>query len=470
MRIALILAVALTLGGCVIPQKEDPASAPIATESLGLSGASVAPAQKDWWKELGDPQLDALIDAGLSNSPTLVQAMARVRGAQARTLAAGAADDPRFSFDADETFQRFSENFYIPPPYGGHTYWLGQTTASMAWDLDFWGRQADLINQANSQLSASHLDVAAARLALAGSITQAYVDLQRSWELIDIAVRLETQRQHLLELTQQRVSAGLDTQMEVRIAESLLPQARAARLQAESQRDLALHQLAALTGRGADRYAQFVRPQLKLDAALGVPDRLPADLLARRPDILAAKARIDAATAGREAAHAAFYPDVDLKAFVGTQAIGLDKLFDGGSLIYGVGPALHLPLFDAKRLRAGYKEATAELDASVASYNSTVLTAVRETADQLTLNDSLTRQIEQAEQTFSAARGAYDLAQKRYEAGLSTQLVVLDAESRVLDAKRALVALNANRLLSRVNLLLTLGGSFDPAAPVSGET
>ena len=468
MRIVWILIAGLTLSGCVTPQVEDPATTTVMPETLGLSGDNVVPVAAGWWKSLGDPQLDALIDDGLQNSPTLAQAMARVRSAQARGDAAGAARQPRFTFDADETFQRFSEHYYIPPPYGGHTYWVGQTGANLHWDLDFWGRQSALIDQANAQIAASHLDVAAARLALAGAITQAYLDLHRSWEMIDIATRLEAQRLHLLKLTKQRVSAGLDTQMEIKIAEAALPQARNARLQAESERDLALHQLAALTGRGADRYAQIARPQLTLDAALTLPDRLPADLLAHRPDVLAARARIDAATAGREAAHAEFYPDVDLKAFVGTQAIGLDKLFDGGSLVYGAGPAIHLPIFDAKRLRANYKGTTADLDAAIASYNETVFSAVRETADQISLNDSFSRQIEQSQQTLDAASAAYVLAQKRYEAGLSTQLVVLDAESRVLDARRELVVLNASRLLSRVNLLLMLGGSFDPAKPATG--
>ena len=465
MRVPALILLAAALGGCVTPQVEEPATTAIGVDSLGLAGDAAAPATPAWWKALGDPQLDALIEEAQRHSPTLSQALARVRAAQAQGEAAGAARQPRFSFDADETFQRFSEHYYIPPPYGGHTYWIGQATANMSWDLDFWGRQAALIEQANAQLAASHLDVSASRLALAGAVTQAYLDLHRSWEMIDIADRLETQRNHLLTLTRQRVAAGLDTQMEIKIAEAALPQARNARLQAESERDLALHRIAELTGHGADRYAQISRPRLNLDAGLALPARLPADLLAHRPDVLAARVRIDAATAGREAAHAEFYPDVDLKAFVGTQAIGLDKLFNSGSLVYGIGPAVHLPIFDAKRLRANYKGATAELDASIATYNDTVLSAVRETADQLSLGEYLTRQIAEAEQTFEAARAAYVLAQKRYEAGLSTQLVVLDAESRVLDARRDLVVLGANRLLSRVNLLLMLGGSFDPAAP-----
>lgn len=470
MKAVWAVATALLLAGCVAAQREDPAGTLIEPQSLGLTGAAVVPPQTEWWKAFGDPQLDALVDAAVHDNPSLAQALARVRMAQAQTRAAGAGNDPSLSIDADQTRQRLSANYTIPPPFGGGTYWVGQAAVNLHWDLDFWGRQAALIRQSRSQLAASTLDVAAARLALAGSITQAYVDLYRSWEMLDIATRLQEQREHLLRLTQQRVNAGLDTQIELKIAESALPQARAAKLRAQSARDLATHRLAALVGYGADRYAQIGRPQLSLDTALPLPDQLPIDLLAHRPDVLAARARIDAAMAGREAAHAAFYPDISLKAFVGVQAIGLDRLMEGDSLMYGAGPALHLPIFDAQRLRAGYQGATAEVDASVASYNAAVLNAVRETADQISLNDSLGRQIDEVQRSLQAASAAYELAQARYGAGLATQLVVLDAESRVLDARRELVTASTSRVIARVSLLLMLGGSFDPATPVAAST
>jgi len=464
---SLIAAAALLLGGCVTPQTEEPRGKLVDAEALGLAGAPIVPVTDGWWKAFNDPQLDTLIDAAISNNPSLSQALARVRMAQAQTLAAGAGDKPEIAIDADESWQRFSANYYIPPPFGGHTYWLGQTGVNLRWNLDFWGRQAALISQSRSQLAASELDAASARLALGGSIAQAYLDLYKAWEMIDIATRLQEQREQLLKLTQQRVTAGLDTQVELKIAEAALPQARAARLQSESARDLALHRLAALAGYGADRYSQIGRPQLALDTALPLPDQLPIDLLAHRPDVLAARVRVDAATAGREAAHAAFYPDISLKAFVGTQAIGIDKLFDGDSLVYGAGPALHLPIFDAQRLRAGYKGATAELDASVAGYNAAVLDAVRETADQISLGDSLSRQIGEVRQALDAATAAHDLALRRYAAGLTTQLTVLRAESQVLDARRELVTARTSLVTSRVTLLLMLGGSFNPATPAA---
>jgi len=453
---------AALVSGCVLPQREEPATAPLSAEALGLTGDSAPIAEERWWSAFGDPQLDKIIEDALRDSPDLARALARLRSAQAQAIAANAGNDPSFAIDADETWQRFSENYYIPPPYGGSRFWVGQANANLGWTLDFWGRQAALIRQAESQVAASALDVAAARLSLTGAIAQAYLDLHRAWELLDIATRLQTQREELLRLTQDRVRAGLDTLVELKTAEANLAQARNAVLEATSMRDLAVHRVAALAGYGADRYAGIERPRLRLDAALALPETLPLDLLSRRPDVLAARTRIEAATSGREAARTAFYPDVNLRAFVGLQSIGLDELVDSGSLVYGVGPALHMPIFDSKRLRAQYRNATAELDAAVASYNATVLQAVRESADQITLSAAIARQIVELRQAVEAANEAYEIARARYGAGLTTQLTVLNAETQVLNARRDLVSAHTNLALARISLRLMLGGSFDP--------
>ncbi len=125
-------------------------------------------------------------------------------------------------------------------------------------------------------------------------------------------------------------------------------------------------------------------PGLSLEHASKVPKVIPANLLGRRPDLLAARARIDAALDGREAAAAAFLPDISVTALAGAAAFGASNFFAPGSGYYLVGPALSLPIFDGGRLRAQYKEATADLDAAVAGYNNAVLAAVREAADAVT--------------------------------------------------------------------------------------
>jgi NodT family efflux transporter outer membrane factor (OMF) lipoprotein len=466
--LGLAVAAVISLSGCVSPPKEELHITALDANSLGLSQHQSPRAAEGWWKVFGDSQLNKLIDDSLANSPSLGEALIRVRGAQAQAIAAGAKLRPGVSLDGEETYQRLSENYIYPPKEaglgiaGGDMAWLGQVGLNLSWDLDFWGYQDNLLKQARNKVVAAELDSATARLALSGAMAQSYVELYRAYAMTDIAKQNELQRETLLKLTKSRVNAGLDTQLEVKLAEAALPQARTARLQAEIQRDLAIHNLAALSGRGADAYDNIGRPQITPDASLPLPTELTLDLLSRRPDILAAKARVEAATAGRAAAKAAFYPDINLKAFIGLQAVGLDKLTDSGSTIYGVGPALHLPVFDSQRLKAGYIGATAELDGAVASYNDTVLKAVRDVADQLSRHESLKRQLIETNQTSIATEAAYKLAQNRYKAGLSSQLAVLNAETQLLNTRRDLVSLKTQLLITRVTLLLTFGGSFDP--------
>ena len=191
---------------------------------------------------------------------------------------------------------------------------------------------------------------------------------------------------------------------------------------------------------------------------------MAADLLGRRPDVLAAKARIDATTAGRAAAKAAFYPNINLSAFAGFQAIGLDNLLTSPSRVYGAGPAISLPLFESTRLKSAFNAATAEEDASIASYNDVVVKAVQQVADQLSLVKSSAGQLEQAQASLQAAEEAYRLAQKRYEAGLSNYLSVLTTETQVLNARTTFVDVQHSQAIARVSLLLATGGDFDPSA------
>ncbi|HEX4272140.1 MAG TPA: TolC family protein, partial [Rhizomicrobium sp.] len=195
---------------------------------------------------------------------------------------------------------------------------------------------------------------------------------------------------------------------------------------------------------------------------LPLPEHLPADLLARRPDILAAHARILAATQGREAAHADFYPDIDLTGSVGFQSIGLDNIVTGRALVAGVGPAIHLPVFDAGRIRAQYARATADLDAAVADYNGAVVGAVRQTSDALTEVASLADQRQQQQLALDSASRAFDLAKERYRLGLSGQIPMLTAEATLLTARQQMAALVAQSTVQRVTLLLSVGGGFEP--------
>jgi len=450
------------LGACATPPRADaPPRAPIAASSLGLSGEAVQPVSDDWWRSFGDEQLNGLIHDALQNNPGLTQAGTRLREAQAQSAVAHAGLLPGLRLSGGETRLKIPSGF--PPALdAGASVWAGDLGAVLSWDLDLWGKHADTFAQAGALSRAAGLDIDNARLMLAGALVQAYIDLDRAYAQADISVRAQQQRGHILDITRQRVAAGLDTRVELRQAEGALPQAQVALTQARSAQALAEHELAALLGRGADAYGAISRPQIQIDAGLPLPSALPINLLARRPDVIAALERIQAADAGKRAAKAAFYPSVSLSALAGFASFSLTDLIGASSFGYGVGPSIGLPLFDAGRLRAQYRGSEALLDNAVASYDDTVVRAVHQAADQLSLIDALSAELAQQQQSLAAAEDAYRLAEERYRAGLAGYLTVLNVETEVLSERRQRVDLLASLALARVTLLLSVGGSFQP--------
>ncbi|MEA1083790.1 efflux transporter outer membrane subunit [Sphingomonas sp. CD22] len=463
MKIANISPAALLLlGGCAIPASP-PAVAPVAPASLGLTGAAAPVVADDWWTGFGDPQLDRIVADATGGNPTLAAALARIAQAQAVLSSRRADTGPDVTLDANEQLQRLSGRYIIPPPYGGSVRFVGQTQANLTWNLDLFGRQKAAIEGARASARAAALDLAAARLAIAGSVAQTYIDLARAEAEAKIARRTIATRQDSLRLVNIRIRNRLASNLQATAAQTLLAQAQTALVRADGARALATNALAALAGRGPD-YAAAIRPAtLRLDAVLPLPAQVPADLLARRPDIAAAQARIEAAAAGRQVARRAFYPNVNLTALAGFQAIGLGNLVSLDAGTAGAGPAIHLPLFDNGRLKADLAGATAALDLATADYNDRVIGAVRDAADAIALVANLG---EQRARTAEVVRGFGEtnrLNAIRVSSGLDSKLDLVDNDVRLLDAELTQANLAADAARQRVALVLALGGGFSAA-------
>lgn len=462
-RRGLSVLLALWLAACSLP-REPVAVTPLAVPALGLADAPAPPIAAGWWQALGDPQLDRLVTDALAGNPTLAAALARQREAGSFLASAEAARRPQLTGDASVQRQRLSDAYIIPPPWGGNTHNIGQAQLNLSWDLDFWGRQAAAVDQARAAAGAAALDHAAARLALAGSLVQTYIELARAEQRLATAQAELGERGQALALVRLRVQSQLDSEREVHAAEIREAQARQELALAGAQREALLHACALLAGRGADYYATLQPTHLALEASLPLPATLPADLLARRPDILAAQARIDAAMAGREVARTAFYPDIDLMGLAGLQAIGLDRFFSNDAVTYGVGAALHLPIFDGGRLRAAYAGASARADAAIADYNQAVLGAVRETADALTRVQGTATALGAQREAETGSAGIQRLADARLAAGLGSKLEQIEADLQFLAARQATADLEADQAIARIRLLIAVGGGFEPAS------
>jgi NodT family efflux transporter outer membrane factor (OMF) lipoprotein len=457
------LAAAL-LAGCVTPHI-DPRLHPLEAPAIGLKGPDVTPSA-DWWSPLADPQLDRIMNDALAGNPTLDEALARVRLASAGVAAQHAGLLPQINIDGQEQRLRVSGAFFIPPPNGGSDKWVGTVQTGLTWTLDFAGKQRALISEARNSADAAVFDVSAARLALTGAVAESYAGLARAEEQIRIADAFVHSRAETLSLARTRSRNDLDSDFDIRAAETLLAQAQQSLDRAKGDRALMTHALAALAGRGADAYAAFTPPTIRFDAALPLPACLPANLLERQPDILAARSRIAAVNAGRKAAAADFYPSVDLRAFVGVWSIGLSSLLTSNALTYGGGPALHVPVFEGGRLRAQFKGATANVDAAIASYNALALSAVQQAADALSAIDSNAAEAADQRKILYGLAETERLDEVRARTGLGTRLDILASGDRLLQARQTQADLDAEGLSLRVQLLVAVGGDFNPETHV----
>lgn len=441
-----------------------PASAFAAHQTFGASPSATSWPQAGWWHGYGDPQLDALIDEALAGSPDIAVAVARVRQANAVAEQSGAARLPTLDASGSVSETKQSYNNGIPPafvPKGWND--TGRVEADLGFDLDLWGSNKAAYAAARSDADATRLDLDQAALTLSTNIADAYADLARLFAERDVQVTALDIRQQTARLTADRVASGLDTQAELKQAQAAVPSARADLAATDENIALARNRLAALVGKGPDRGLAIAAPRVII-----TPRALPADattdLIGRRPDIVAARTRVEANASRIKVARAAFYPAVKLNASIGLQALGLGNVFKSGSSFGSAGPAISLPIFRGGALQGGYRRARADFDESVANYDRAVTDAYRAVADAVVSQRSVAVQLAEQRQALADAQGAYEIAKQRYEGGLSRFLDVLSAQDRVLTAQRAVADLQARGFTLDVSLVRALGGGFSAPA------
>ena len=379
MRKLATLSLSMLLASCANFQAIGPANQAISNVSIplpaGLGQSDDAWPATEWWTSYGDPQLNKLIEHALANNPNLAAAQARIARAQASADLSHTAASPQVNGSVDLSYGRQSENYLVPRPpigTGGEYVSQGQAAVSFGLDLDLWGRNAALIRAADAQLQSAVYEREATRLALTTSIARAYTQLSAQYDVQDVLSATLEQRRSIRRLIDQRVKNGLDTQVEVRQAETNEAGLRIEIEQLATSIKVTRLQLAALAGNMPSAAAGISRPKMTF-AEFRLPIALPMDLLSRRPELAAQRARIEAAYGEADAAKAQFYPNINLNGLIGFQAIGLGNLLSAGSLTNSVGPAIHLPIFDAGRLRANYKGKASDIDAAIAQYNLSVL-------------------------------------------------------------------------------------------------
>jgi NodT family efflux transporter outer membrane factor (OMF) lipoprotein len=459
----------MLLTGCVsmsgiAPQAKTVQANTLATGKTFASASHIDWPAEDWWKAYHDPQLDALIVQAVSGSPTLRIAQARVTLAKAFADSMHAETLPNIGADASAVRERFTALQFIPPPWAGHSDWNNKATVSLAYDIDLWGRQESIWHASIDETHATEVEVQQVKLELVTAIVRSYTQLAMEFTLRDIAEKHLTQVKQRVAIAQRSLNAGIGTEMEITEAETPLPVARAQIEAIDARIGLLRNQLAALSGQGPGAGDAITRPAMTLEANFGLPDQLPANLIGRRPDVLAYRWRAEAAQQGIEGAKAEFYPNINLLAFIGFQALGFGQLISTAASIAGVGPAISLPIFDGGRRRGNLSAKTASYDIAVENYNAIVLNALQDVSDQLVILQSNAKQRKEVELSLASAHRAHELATTSYRAGLSNYQHVLDTHSVVLRQQEIIAQLQAVRLGTYAGLMRALGGGTIDAA------
>ena len=447
------LACALLLAACssTPPYQAPAAPTPVAFKEAGVWQAAnpqAAEVPDAWWQLYNDPVLNDLQNQVEANQDLLGSA-AQVRVAQAALGSSRAALSPTLGTGLS------ASRSASPTSPASNSIAL---TGSASWELDLWGRLSGTVDASQARLQASQDDLAAAHLSLQASVAQTYFSLRAAEAQAALLDSTLQAYQRSLDLTQNRYRSGVASAADVAQAQNQLMAAAAQLVESESSRAQLEHALAVLLGQAP---ASF---QLARTAALPtppeVPELLPARLLERRPDIAAAERRVAAAYAQIGVARAAFFPALTLSASAGYRGSSLASLVSAPNLLWSLGPALALTVFDGGLRQSNVDSARASTDAATASYRQTVLTALQEVEDNLVLAGSLQQEAALQAEAVAAAQRALEIVNNQYQSGTVSYLNVVTAQASVLSGQRSLLDVQNRRLAATNQLLKNIAGRW----------
>ncbi|MGK5015283.1 efflux transporter outer membrane subunit [Janthinobacterium sp. HLS12-2] len=459
----LALSVSLALAGCAsippdtqqLPQ-QDLAKVQLAAD-IHLASEGWPAAQ--WWRQFQDEQLNQLIENALSASPSLEVANARIGSALSAFDAQHAQRGPSIDASANANRQRYSGNGLMPAPIGGNYYNEITVGVQAHYDLDWWGKHKAQIAASLGEVNARRAEYAMAEQMLAAEIARHYFSMQNGWARMDNLHALVQLQQQLVVDKEKRIANGLgvsDDHLSAQTRLSLLQQQIAL---LETQIVTEREALRALLG--ADSTAlTSLQPKQAQALPHALPGKLGMELLARRPDLQAARWRVQAAMSKIEAVQASFYPDIDLGASFGLDAIKLGKLLQSGSRTLFIGPALSLPLFDSGRLQAQLGGARSERKELIADYNQNVFNVVRDVAQAGAKVQGVENQLRLQQENLRASVAQLRNANARLKQGLADRATQLNAEMTVRGQVDLGMQLQNQRQDAEISLTVALGGGY----------
>jgi len=456
----LVVIVAAALAGCAL--KTPPTHTEVVDQALPAhtripaewkADASTGPVADDWLKSFDDPMLDAIVAEAIANNLDLRQAAERVRIAQQNVIVVGAQLLPQVGAVVGGRTTRDEDhdsNFNSTLAYAG-----------VAWELDVWGRFRSQRAAAEAGYEATALDYAYARQSLAALTARAWYLAIETRQLVALGEQAVKVFRELLELVQVRRSAGKDTDLDVVDTRAKLETAQSELEAAREAYGEARRALEVLLGRypAAELEVASAYPRLPPPVGAGVP----ASLLQRRPDIVAAERAVLAAFRQQEAAELALWPDFSLSVVGGRLGDQMLSVLRLNPWLASATIGVSIPIYEGGALRAKVEIATAQQAQAVARYGAVALTAFREAENALANEQLLARRIPFETRGLADRTAAVQIATVQYQAGRRDLLWVAQLQTAQLATEAVLIKLRSAQGANRIQLHLALGGSFDTA-------
>jgi multidrug efflux system outer membrane protein len=435
-----------------------PAYRPVRTDPDGTRPA----ADIDWHDFLRDARLQRLEEIALARNLDLRVAMLNVEQVRAQYRIQRATLYPQVGAFAGAT--RTHTPAGVASNGQADTSQAYEVGASASWEIDFFGRLKSLDDAALQQYFASEHAQQAARILLISQVADQYLTLLAFDEQLRVTERTIKTAQASYDIVKLQFESGTGTELAMRQAQTAVELAQASHAEQLRGRAQAENALVLLVG---EPLPADLPPPVRLGAQAilaEIPEGLPSDLLARRPDILQAESILRAENANIGAARAAFFPSISLTGSLGVESPSLAGLFHAGAAAWSLVPSLTLPIFNAGALRASLDVAKVQKDIGIAQYEKAIQSAFREVSDGLAARGTYDDQVAATERYVAAERRSLELSDFRYRNGVENYLTVLTAQTGYYDAQLALVSTRLQQLTNRVDLYRTLGGGWRPPA------
>ena len=475
---AIVLAGVLSVGSCAVgpnfARPTAPSAARYTADTLRAEETSASDTvqhialgreiEGNWWTLFRSDAIDQLVKQALEHNRSLVASKATLAQAQELALAQAGSQYPQVDLTAGVGRQQYGNEFlggFRIPPF---TYFA--VGPAVSYTLDYTGGVARGVEQQYALAEVERHQLDAAYLTVTGQAVMQMLAIASARAQMATVETILAQDRDNLRLVQTAFDTGSVAREDIVSAQSQI--ANDMTLLPPLRQDLAKarHALSVVLGRAP---ASGLPPDVDLaqiTLPLQLPVSLPSELAHRRPDILAAEARLHAATSAVGVAQSNLYPKIQLSASVGQQSLKADQLFDRASNAWSIISGLTAPIFDGGTLRAEKRAATDAMHASAANYEQTVLEAFAQVADLLEALDHDAEQLDAQAQAQQAAQSSLDLARLSYQEGNAGVLLVLDAERSYQQARLGYVRAEVQRYLDTVQLFLALGGT-SPSAPVA---